>query len=252
MANSILRKVLNLFSKEQIDFDFNQIEHTIDYRFNNKKLLLKAFKHRSYLSISKENQLESNERLEFLGDAILDHATTIFLYTTYPQKTEGQLSQMKSVLVSRPVLAEICKNLNIGRFLLIDRGEEKTGGRSRKSNLANLFEALIGAIYLDGGFRAADQFLNNTLLINFKEILEKKKYFNYKSILLEYSQSKGMGSPIYSTIVESGPDHDKKFVIEVGLNSKQNAKGTGRSKKVAEQEAARNLLKKISPQLIEK
>lgn len=252
MPNSILNKVLNLFSKELTNFNFNQIEQIINYRFSDKKLLLRAFKHRSYLSISKENQLESNERLEFLGDAILDHATTFFLYTTYPEKTEGQLSQMKSVLVSRPVLAEVCKRLNIGKFLLIDKGEEKTGGRSRKSNLANLYEALIGAIYLDGSFKDADQFLKKTLFSDYREILDKKKYLNYKSILLEFSQSKGMGSPNYSTIAESGPDHDKKFVVTVSLNSKQNARGTGRSKKIAEQEAAHNLLKKVCPQLIEK
>ncbi len=252
MSYSFLKKFFKSISNKNINIDFKQIERIINYQFQDKALLLKAFKHRSYLSITKENQSESNERLEFLGDAILDHASTIFLYNSYPDKDEGRLSQMKSVLVSRQVLSEVCQKLNIGRFLLIDRGEEKTGGKSRKSNLANLYEAVIGAIYLDGGFKAADDFLQSTLLRNNKEIIGKKKYFNYKSILLEYSQSKGMGSPIYETIAESGPDHDKKFVIKVGLNSKQNAKGTGRSKKVAEQEAAHNLLKKISPPLIEK
>ncbi len=252
MPKSIIKKILNLLSNQDIDFDYKLIEDIIKYRFKDKSLLLKAFKHRSYLSITKESPLDSNERLEFLGDAILDHASTIYLYNTFVEKTEGSLSQMKSVLVSRPVLAEVCIKMNIGRFLLIDKGEEKTGGRSRKSNLSNLYEALIGAIYLDAGYKKAENFIVETLLKNSKEILAKKKYFNFKSILLEYSQSKGMGNPFYSTVAESGPDHNKNFIIKVNLNSKHYAEGEGHSKKIAEQNAARNLIKKISPQLIEK
>jgi len=252
MPNTILQKFINLFSSQQSDFQSEQIERIINYKFRNKSTLLKAFKHRSYLSVTKEDQTESNERLEFLGDAILDHATTFFLYNLYPDYAEGNLSQMKSVLVSRPVLAEICLGLEIGKYLLIDKGEEKTGGRTRKSNLANLYEAIIGAMYLDGGFKVSEQFINDTLFKKIDNILQKKQYLNYKSILLEYSQSIKMGSPRYETISETGPDHNKKFVIRVYLNGTQNADGEGRSKKLAEQDAAHNLLKIIMPNLIEK
>ena len=158
---------------------------------------------------------------------------------------------MKSVLVSRTVLSDICHELGLGEFLLIDKGEKKTGGKKRLSNLANLYEAIIGAIYLDGGYKPSEKFIQQSLLAHRNDILNKKKHYNYKSILLEYAQSKGFGSPLYTLIDENGPDHDKFFIIEVSINDEQKSKGEGRSKKLAEQNSARNLLKIIQPQLIE-
>jgi len=251
MIYSIIHKIFKSKDLIHSDFDSAKIEKIIKFNFKNKSLLYKAFKHRSYLAITNESYIESNERLEFLGDSILGQATTDFLFHEYPQEPEGTLSQMKSVLVSRIVLSEICNKLGLGEFLLIDKGEKKTGGKKRLSNLANLYEAIIGAIYLDGGYKPAEKFINRTVLAHKNDILNKKRHYNYKSILLEYSQSRGLGSPSYKLIDESGPDHEKFFKIEVSIDNEQCAKGEGRSKKIAEQNAARSLLKIIDPQLIE-
>jgi len=247
----IIQKIFK--QKKLIHSDFNsyKIETIINYKFKNKSLLFKAFKHRSFLAITNESYIESNERLEFLGDSILGQAATDFLFHGYPNDSEGTLSQMKSIIVSRTVLSDVCRELGVGEFLLIDKGEKKTGGKKRLSNLANLYEAIIGAIYLDGGYKPAEKFIHNSLLVKSKKILNKKKHFNYKSILLEYSQSKGFGNPIYKLVEENGPDHDKCFVIGVCINGEQIARGEGKSKKIAEQSAAQNLLRIIDPQLIE-
>ena len=251
MIYFIINKIFKPKELIQSDFNSRKIEKIIKYKFKNKTLLFKAFKHRSFLAITNESYIESNERLEFLGDSILGQATTAFLFHLYPEETEGILSQMKSILVSRTVLSDVCYNLGLGEFLLIDKGEEKTGGKKRLSNLGNLYEAVIGSIYLDGGYKSAEKFINESLLNISKDILNKKKHYNYKSILLEYSQSIGLGSPLYKTIDESGPDHAKYFVIQVSINDEKNAKGEGLSKKLAEQNAAQNLLKIIDSQLIE-
>lgn len=251
MINSFIDKIFKPKEIHQYNFHSDQIEKIINYKFNNKSLLFKSFKHRSFLAITNESYIESNERFEFLGDSILGQVTTDFLFHKYPEQTEGTLSQMKSILVSRSVLSDICHDLGLGEYLLIDKGEEKTGGKKRLSNLANLYEAIIGALYLDGGYKPAEQFIIKSLLNKSKDILNKKKHYNYKSILLEYSQSKGLGSPLYKTVNESGPDHAKFFVIQVSINDEQKASGEGLSKKLAEQNAARNLIKIIEPQLIE-
>jgi len=251
MIYSIIQKIFKPKDLIYSDFNSRKIEKIIKYNFKNKSLLYKAFKHRSFLAITNESYIESNERLEFLGDSILGQATTDYLFHEFPEEPEGILSQMKSVLVSRSVLSEICHELGLGEFLLIDKGEKKTGGKKRLSNLANLYEAIIGAIYLDDGYKPAEKFIKQTLLVHRNNILNKKKHYNYKSILLEYSQSKGLGGPIYKLVDESGPDHDKFFVIEVDINGNEKAVGDGHSKKMAEQNAARNLIKLIKPQLIE-
>lgn len=251
MIKSFIDNIFKSSIIHQYNFHSDQIEKIINYKFSNKLLLFKAFKHPSFLAITNESYIESNERLEFLGDSILGQATTDFLFHLYPQETEGTLSQMKSILVSRTVLSEVCHKLGLGEYLLIDKGEEKTGGKKRLSNLANLYEAIIGAVYLDGGYNPAEKFIKNSLLSKCKDILNKRKHYNYKSMLLEYSQSKGLGSPLYITVDESGPDHEKFFVIEVSLNDTQKANGKGHSKKIAEQNAAHNLIKLIEPQLIE-
>jgi ribonuclease III len=251
MIYSIIHKIFKPKDLIHSDFNSKKIEKIINYNFKNKSLLFKAFKHRSFLAITNESYVESNERLEFLGDSILGQATTDLLFHEFPQEPEGILSQMKSVLVSRSVLSDICHELGLGEFLLIDKGEKKTGGKKRLSNLANLYEAIIGAIYLDGGYKPAEKFIKQSLLDHRNDILNKEKHYNYKSILLEYSQSKGLGSPLYKLADESGPDHYKFFIIEVRISEDQIAKGEGRSKKIAEQNAAQNLLKIIDPQLIE-
>ncbi|MBN2425100.1 MAG: ribonuclease III [Calditrichaceae bacterium] len=225
--------------------DISELQRIIKYKFNNSELLIQAVKHRSFLSISEEQAHYSNERMEFLGDAVLDLIVTEYLYTQYPADPEGSLSKKKSVLVSRPVLAKITDELSLGKFLLMNKGEEKTGGRERQSNLANLFESILGAIYLDGNYTKAKNFVHRFLLANKDRVLNQNIYFNYKSDLLEYSQGKGWGYPVYEVVDASGPDHHKKFVVIVRVNNETAGKGIGNSKKTAEQMAAKNALQKL-------
>jgi ribonuclease-3 len=253
MSFNILHKISSIFTKSHPKYlDIIAIERLIHYRFRNHELLITAFKHSSYLPVTKEKAHKSNERLEFLGDAVLDLVVTNFLYNKLPTTLEGDLSKMKSVLVSRSVLAEVVSDMGMGTFLLINRGEEKTGGRSRTSNLANLYEAILGAIYLDGGLPSAQKFIKNTLLDKHKKLLKHKDFINYKSLLLEYVQSSGPDGPVYQLVRESGPDHEKRFVMNVSIGEDKNAHGEGKSKKLAEQAAAYNLLKEIAPNLLSK
>ena len=213
--------------------------------FRNQFLLITAFKHRSYLNITNEQREASNERLEFLGDAVLDLVVTQFLYEKFPKRTEGQLSKIKSILVSKPVLADIAANMSLGDLILINKGEEKTGGRKRHSILSDTFEAIIGAIYLDMGITQAADFIRSSLLSKFKSIIQRELYTNYKSLLLEHIQSRYTDLPEYRVIQEMGPDHDKSFLVVVKIRGKEIGRGQGKSKKVAEQEAAREALKRI-------
>ena len=247
-----MRLLKNLFSRSayNLPVDYKQIEELIHYSFNDKNFITTCFKHRSYLTISGEPSWFSNERLEFLGDAVLDLAVTEFLYTEFPELREGELSKMKSVLVSRSVLAEIILKMKLGEYLLLNRGEEKTGGRKRTSNLSNLFEAIVGAIYLDGGYPNALSFISSTLLNGHEQLLCRKKYINYKSILLEYAQGKGLGIPKYKVMREDGPDHQKEFLIEASITPNHQAFGKGTTKKNAEQEAAHYLINQVAPELL--
>jgi ribonuclease-3 len=246
MLKKILQRI-GLLSRDETDFPFDliSIEKKINYIFDNKLIILQALTHRSYLSLSQDNFSESNERLEFLGDAVLDLIVTEYLFRNFGSENEGILSQKKSVLVSRKALGKLADEMDLGQYLLIDKGEEKTGGRNRLSNLANLFEAVLGAIYIDRGFIAAEKFVHRFLISRQEQILAAKTYFNYKSALLEYSQAQGWGLPKYRVIEESGPDHDKRFVISVEAAGKWNAQGEGKSKKNAEQRAAKGVLKKL-------
>jgi ribonuclease III len=246
----LIKKILQKIGSDKVEIQsplcVGEIEDIIGYTFKNKSLLIQAFKHRSYLTLYNENSIHSNERLEFLGDAVLDVIVTEHLYHKFKNEEEGDLSKKKSVLVSRQVLSSITESLNLGKFLLINKGEEKTGGRKRLSNLANLFEAVLGAIYLDSGLKHAGVFVEKFLFTKREELLARATYFNYKSTLLEYSQAKGWGIPEYKVIHESGPDHNKQFEILVTANREWKATGRGKSKKKAEQMAAKNVLKKLN------
>jgi ribonuclease-3 len=246
MISKIIQRIGSLLtSPEEYPLDVKSVEGLINYTFNDKKNLLLAFKHRSYLSITQEKDYESNERLEFLGDAVLDIIVTEHLFHSFPKEREGFLSQKKSILVSRQVLSQLVEQLGLGKYLLLNKGEEKTGGRTRLSNLANLFESILGAIYLDGGIAPAKKFVDTFLINRQNELLTTKTFVNHKSKLLEYSQSKGWGAPTYYVIDESGPDHQKHFVISVKVNNQVTARGMGSNKKRAEQKAAQNALRKI-------
>ena len=223
-----------------------EFEKTFEIHFLNSDLIKTALKHRSFLNITNEPRIYSNERLEFLGDAVLDLIVTQYLYEKFPKKTEGELSKVKSILVRKSVLADIATKISLGNYILINWGEEKTGGRNRQSILADTFESVIGAIYLDKGLAVTDDFVKKYLLSDFKKIVKTELYRNYKSILLEYTQSKGNGMPIYKVVDESGPDHAKNFLIEVFISDKKMGEGQGSTKKIAEQEAAKQALKKLN------
>lgn len=238
-----------LVADSNVSIDLDALEKVIQYRFRDKDLLVHAMKHKSYLSVSNEADHASNERLELLGDAVLELITTEHLIKQFPTENEGELSQKRSVLVSRSVLGKLTRNLELGDFLLLNKGEEKTGGRSRPSNLANLFEAIVGAIYLDGGYQPAHQFVHHFLLSKMDKLLHQQTYFNFKSALLEKAQARGWGSPRYKIIKESGPDHNKRFLVAVEIPKKGTARGSGSSKKKAEQKAAAQLLQTLEQDL---
>jgi len=223
----------------------NEFREKFGLNFSDPILLITALKHRSFLNVTNEPRTSSNERLEFLGDAVLDLIVTHFLYEKFPNKTEGQLSKIKSILVSKPVLADVAVQISLGNLVLINWGEEKTGGRQRQSILADAFEAIVGAIFLDMGLSKATEFVQEHLLKDFQKIVKKGLYKNYKSGLLEYSQKLGKGLPEYRVIEESGPDHAKEFYVEVWINGGKMGEGKGKSKKTAEQRAAQNALKQI-------
>jgi len=248
MFKKIIRYVRH---RTELPVATSHIEKIIGYTFKDPNLLFKAFTHQSFLAFQPGSEFDSNERLEFLGDAVLELIVTQYLYHTYPEQREGELSKIKSVLVSRRVLAKIVLDLDLGQFLLMNRGEERTGGRTRVSNLANLYESVLGAVYLDGGLIPAQRFIRETLLGQRDRIISDERNVNYKSVLLEYAQGKKIGAPHYRLIDDSGPDHEKTFTVEVLLSSGQTARGMGLSKKLAEQEAAQELIRRIAPQLLE-
>lgn len=223
-----------------------EFQKKFNLEFFNTDLIETALKHRSFLNVTNEPRTNSNERLEFLGDTVLDLIVTQFLYEKFPKKTEGELSKVKSILVRKSVLADIAVKISLGDHILINWGEEKTGGRNRQSILADTFEAVIGAIYLDKGLSVASDFVKTNLLSNFKKIIKVELYKNYKSILLEYTQSNGNGMPIYKVVNELGPDHAKNFLIEVYINNEKMGEGLGSTKKIAEQDAAKQALKKLN------
>jgi ribonuclease-3 len=189
-----------------------------------------------------EDRLDSNERLEFLGDAILDLVVAHELFRRYPRKTEGELTQLKSLLVSQPILKRTAQAVGLGDALLLSLNEDATGGRERASILADALEALLGAMYLDAGLPAVQRFVLERLVMQLPEVARMPGFWNYKSVLLEHVQKNKMGHLSYRTKREEGPDHEKVFTVEVLLNRKALGEGRGDSKKRAQQEAARAAL----------
>ena len=226
-------------------YPLKDLERKIKISFKNPSLLETAFVHRSYVNEHKSEDLSHNERLEFLGDAVLELVTTEFLYEAFPNEEEGKLTNFRSALVKGNHLAKIAHELELGQYLKLSRGEEKSGGRAKNYLLANTLEALIGAIYLDRGFVHAHKFISRYILTNLGEILKKGLHIDSKSHLQEFSQDKHGVPPTYTVLSESGPDHNKVFEIAVFIGEKMLAKGTGSSKQKAEQDAAVNALKNV-------
>jgi len=232
-------------SRREFRPDLAKLSAILGYRFSDKRLLIRALKHRSFLPQVNEPRVESNERMELLGDSVLGLVVTDALFRQFPQKEEGEITTMKSLLVSRKVLARAARDLNLGRFLLLSESEDHSGGRYRPSILADAFEALIGAIYLDGGLKHARRFVEENLLATMDDTLADEGHRNFKSMLLEYSQSQNMGAPFYNIRSEEGPDHNKIFTVEVKIQNQIVGSGEGNSKKRAEQQAAQHALEQL-------
>jgi ribonuclease III len=223
--------------------DFAQFEERIGVTFENKNLLKQAFVHRSYLNENKEFPLGHNERLEFLGDAVLELVITDYLYTKYPEKNEGDMTSLRSALVNATALHKVGADIGINDLLLLSRGESKDLGRARQYILANTMEALIGAIYLDRGYDMAKKFIYEFITPLLDKVIEDESWIDSKSLFQEKAQDHAGVTPAYQTLKETGPDHDKHFTVGVYLKNELIAQGEGDSKQEAEQAAAHNALK---------
>lgn len=214
---------------------------TLGVKFNDLDLLKTAVTHRSYLNEHRSYKLEHNERLEFLGDAVLELVVTEYLYKNFPGTPEGEMTNWRAALVNGEMLAKIAKRIGVEQFLMMSRGEAKDTGRARQYLLANAFEAITGAMYLDQkekGYEACQKFIMENVLSELPEIIEKKLYMDPKSRFQEEAQDKVGVTPNYRVLSESGPDHDKKFVVGVYLNEDLIAEGEGKSKQEAQRNAA--------------
>jgi ribonuclease-3 len=224
--------------------NFAILEKSLGLEFKNRDLLIEAFCHRSYLNEHPDFPLPHNERLEFLGDAVLELIVTEYLYKKYPEKNEGELTNWRAALVNAKILGELAKDLGFNDFLLLSKGEEKETGKARLYILANTFEALIGAIYLDQGYEVAKNFVEKNLIEKkLPEIIEKGLFKDPKTRFQEEAQERVRITPTYKVLEEWGPDHAKHFVVGVFLGNELIAKGEGSSKQEAEEEAAKNALK---------
>lgn len=223
--------------------DFSEFEGTIGIKFNNSDILKQAFTHRSYLNENKNLRAGHNERLEFLGDAVLELVITHYLYDEYPDKNEGDLTSIRSALVNAQTCALVAQSLAVNDYLLLSRGEAKDIGRARQYILANALEAIIGAIYIDQGYGVAKEFIIKHITTMTEKIVKEELWVDAKSKFQEKAQDIDGVTPSYKTIKEEGPDHDKKFTVGVFIGNELIAKGIGDSKQDAEQDAARNGLK---------
>jgi ribonuclease-3 len=233
--SSILQKRENTNQGESKKLD--SLYRTISYRFRDEALIKQALTHRSLISNDAPDRA-SNERLEFLGDAVLGMVVSEELYRRFPDWSEGELTKAKSYVVSREVLAKKAEEIGLGKYLILSSGEEKSGGRRRKSIISDAFEALLGAIYFDAGLEEVKRIICHYLLRDMNEILTHRFHYNYKSWLLEHVQAEGESFPEYRVLRETGPDHKKEFTIEVVVNGRVLGRGKGLSKKRAEQKAA--------------
>ena len=225
--------------------EFIDLEKKIGYKFKNKNHLKEALTHRSYLNENPSWGVPHNERLEFLGDAVLELAVTEEIFNRYPELPEGQMTGYRSALVNYLMLAVIAKEIELEKFILLSRGEAKDTGRARDVILANAIEALIGAIYLDSEYQTIKKIVNTFVMAHLAEVIKKGLYKDSKSLLQEKAQAESKVTPVYKVLSETGPDHDKIFEVGVYFSKKLVGKGTGHSKQEAEAEAAREALSKL-------
>lgn len=225
--------------------DQNDLQKILGVPFQQQELLTQALTHSSYANENPGTAPASNERLEFLGDAILGLIVAENLFLDFPAMAEGEMTRLRSILVKQETLARVAESIDLGDYLFLGKGEESSGGREKPANLARALEALIAAVYLDHGFPVTEQFVLEILDAELLRTLYQGTIIDYKSQLQEMLQAKAQQTPVYVLIETSGPDHDKKFTVEVKLGNDVLAAGIGRSKKKAETEAARIALEKL-------
>ncbi len=229
-----------------IDQDkLDKIQVKIDISFNELGLLQRSLTHKSYANEKRNLNIKDNERLEFLGDAVLDVIVSEYMFFKYPDHPEGELAKIRSVVVSAPVLAQKASEINLGDYLLLGKGEEMTGGRKRDSILADAFEALVGSIYLDQGLAVVEKFVLDLLLADIKRVETGEHIHDYKTLLQEIVQKRSNSRPKYNVIKEEGPDHNKEFTVQVDFEDDILGVGRGSSKKEAQQKAAKDALDKF-------
>jgi len=225
--------------------DWKTCQESLGVSFQRESLLAQAFVHSSYLNENPDFDGPSNERLEFLGDSILNFVVAEKLYKEFPELSEGELTEIRASLVCRDTLARLASALKLGDWLLLGRGEQATGGRGKLSNLANAMEALIGALYLDGGLAKARRFVLRQLRPEVEKIKAGKRALNYKALVQELVQGQKKPTPVYRLVTAAGPDHSKRFTAEILVEGEVLGRGMGMSKKAAESEAARAAWEKL-------
>jgi ribonuclease III len=224
----------------------HELEILMGYCFKNQTLLLQALTHRSYVNEHEDEKLRHNESLEFLGDSVLGFLISSRIFRHYPELTEGELSKMKAYLVSAANLVKLAEDIRLGEFVRLSRGEEKTGGRSKRAIVVDAYEAIIGAIYMDGGVEAASDFVGRqTEAFLEGQDLKQLTYGDFKSALQEHLHNLGRPEPVYRVVDEIGPDHKKTFVVQVMVREEVIAESSGRTKKEAQQSAARLALESL-------
>lgn len=224
--------------------DFSKFEKKIGVEFIDKNLLKQAFTHRSYINENKGTGLNHNERLEFLGDAVLELVITEFLFNEFPEKQEGELTSLRAALVNTVTISKIAGDIGMNDFLLLSKGESRDVGRARQVILANTFEAFIGSLYLDRGYESAKKFISDNLFAELKIILANSSWKDSKSLFQEKAQEFVGVTPLYKTLNEVGPDHNKVFTVGIFLGEEQVSEGRGHSKQEAQEEAAKLALRK--------
>lgn len=226
--------------------DLNSLQGKLAYTFNNMEWLHQALTHRSYTHENPDSPLKDNEKMEFLGDAVLDLVIRDLLLKALPNYSEGELSKIRAWVVNESTLAKVARSIQLGSYLLLGKGEELSGGRNKSSILADAYEALVAAIYLDGGFMPAFEVIKKHFALILKEAIHTDFLEDYKTQLQEYSQERFKSVPTYEVEREVGPDHDKTFFVTLLINGKIISRGIGKSKKEAEQHAAKDALQLLS------
>lgn len=247
----LVRTVLSRRGRSRQEELFEEFQQEIGLRFRSPLLLRQALTHRSFVYDNNGDASQSNERMEFLGDSVLGLVVNEHLYKLFPDNREGSLTQMKSLLVSEAVLSKMARSMRLGRYILLSDAEAESGGRERPSILADAFEAVIGAIYLDSGIEAARRFTESRLLREAGAIVRDESNINHKSLLQEYAQSQFKTHPRYRVTREEGPDHEKVFSVEVFVGDRLLGRGSGKNKKDAEQDAARDAIARLEADRVE-